>query len=112
MSDGTTKAPTSAPEARRPSLRLARYARENSTQLGIIGVFVTLWIIFIVSAPDTFLKSQIYLSFMSTVPFFAIMAIPLTLIVIAAEMDLSFPSIMAMGMVVFLLVYGATSSLA
>jgi simple sugar transport system permease protein len=40
------------------------------------------------------------------------MAIPLTMIVIAAEMDLSFPSTMAMGMVAFLLTMSATSSLA
>jgi len=83
--------------------RLRKFARANSTQLGIIGVFVSLFIIFIIAAPQTFLKGQIYYAFMSTVPFFAIMAIPLTMIVIAAEMDLSFPSVMAMGMVAFLL---------
>jgi simple sugar transport system permease protein len=71
-----------------------------------------LWIIFIVAAPDTFLKPQIYRAFMSTVPFFAIMAIPLTMVVIAGEMDLSFISSMAMGMVAFLLTYGATTSIA
>jgi simple sugar transport system permease protein len=47
---------------------------------------------------------------MSTVPFFALMAIPLTMVVIAGEMDLSFPSIMAMGMVSFILTYNATGS--
>jgi simple sugar transport system permease protein len=40
------------------------------------------------------------------------MAIPLTMVVIAGEMDLSFPSIMAMGMVAFLLTYEATTSVA
>ncbi len=44
---------------------------------------------------------QIYSAFMASIPFFAIMAIPLTIMVIAREMDLSFPSIMAMGMVAF-----------
>src|SRR3954464_2566224 len=75
-----------------------RFARRNSAQLGILGVFLTLWLIFIVSAPRTFLSPQIYLAFMSSIPFFAIMAIPLTIVVIAGEMDLSFPSIMAIGM--------------
>lgn len=89
--------------------RLGRFARKNAPQLGILGVFFGLWFTFIVSAPDTFLKGQIYYAFMSTVPFFAIMAIPLTMIVIAGEMDLSFPSIMAMGMVTFLLTYQATA---
>jgi simple sugar transport system permease protein len=49
---------------------------------------------------------------MSTVPFFAMMAIPLTMVVIAKEIDLSFPSIMAMGMVTFILTYNATTSVA
>ncbi len=80
---------------------LRRFARSNSAQLGILGVFLLLWFIFIVSAPRTFLAPQIYYAFMSSIPFFAIMAIPLTIVVVAGEMDLSFPSIMAMGMVAF-----------
>ena len=46
---------------------------------------------------------------MSSIPFFAIMAIPLTIVVIAGEMDLSFPSIMAIGMVAFYFTYNATA---
>jgi simple sugar transport system permease protein len=103
---------TSTAIMQKPTFTLTRFARANSTQLGILGVFVALWIIFIILAPQTFLRGQIYYAFMSTVPFFAIMAIPLTMIVIGAEMDLSFPSIMAMGMVAFLLTYDATSGLA
>jgi simple sugar transport system permease protein len=86
-----------------------RFVRANNAQLGILGVFVGLWLIFIISAPDTFLSPQIYYAFMSTIPFFAIMAIPLTIVVIAKEMDLSFPSIMAMGMVAFSFVYNETA---
>jgi simple sugar transport system permease protein len=88
---------------------LRRFARTNSAQLGILGVFLTLWIIFIVSAPNTFLSGQIYSAFMASIPFFAIMAIPLTIVVIAGEMDLSFPSIMAMGMVAFSFTYNWTA---
>ena len=90
---------------------LRRFARTNSAQLGILGVFLALWLIFIISAPDTFLSSQIYSAFMSSIPFFAIMAIPLTIVVIAAEIDLSFPSIMAMGMVAFSFMYNSTAFL-
>jgi simple sugar transport system permease protein len=90
---------------------LRRLARTNSAQLGILGVFITLWIIFIASAPNTFLSPQIYSAFMSSIPFFAIMAIPLTIVVIAKEMDLSFPSIMAMGMVAFSFTYNGTASI-
>jgi simple sugar transport system permease protein len=88
---------------------LRRFARENSAQLGILGVFLVLWLIFIISAPNTFLAPQIYSAFMSTTPFFAIMAIPLTMVIIAAEIDLSFGSVMAMGMVGFSFIYNSTA---
>jgi simple sugar transport system permease protein len=90
---------------------LRRFARGNSAQLGILAVFLALWLIFIISAPKTFLSSQIYYAFFSTVPFFAVMAIPLTFVIIAKEMDLSFPSIMAMGMVAFSATYNWTGFL-
>ncbi len=86
-----------------------RFVRSYSAQLGILGVFIALWIFFIASAPKTFLSPQIYYAFMSSIPFFAIMAIPLTIVVIAKEMDLSFPSIMAMGMVAFSFTYNNTA---
>ena len=91
------------------SFSLRRFARNNGAQLGILAVFLTLWIIFIASAPKTFLSSRIYFAFFATVPFFAVMAIPLTMVVIAKEMDLSFPSIMAMGMVSFWATYKWTA---
>ncbi len=93
------------------AVSLRRFARGNSAQLGILAVFLTLWLIVIISAPKTFLSSQIYYAFFSTVPFFAVMAIPLTFVIIAKEMDLSFPSIMGMGMVGFSAVYNWTGFL-
>ncbi len=101
------------PEANPPykeKFSIGKFVRGNSAQIGILGVFFTMWLLFIVLAPGTFLAPQIYLAFMSTIPFFAIMAIPLTMVVIAGEMDLSFPSIMAMGMVAFLLTYEASKN--
>jgi len=89
---------------------LPRFLRANGTQLGILGVFIAMWIIFIIAAPQTFLSSQIYMAFMSTIPFFAIVALPLTIAVIAGEMDLSFPSVMAIGMVAFVMTFDATGS--
>jgi len=92
------------------SFSLRKFFRRNGTQLGIFTVFVLLWGIFIISAPETFLSPQIYYAFMSTIPFFAIVAMPLTITVIAGEIDLSFPAIMAIGMVAFLLVYDVSQS--
>ncbi|HSR29310.1 MAG TPA: ABC transporter permease [Anaerolineae bacterium] len=90
---------------------LGRFLRTNATQLGILVVFFGLWGLFIVSAPQTFLSPQIYLAFMSTIPFFAITAMPLTMLVITGEIDLSFPSIMALGTVLFIFVFNATGSM-
>ncbi len=92
------------------SFSVGKFVKRNGTQLGIFSVFIALWIFFIVMAPQTFLKPQIYYAFMSTIPFFAMMAMPLTMIIIAGEMDLSFPSIMAMGMITFMFTYDATGN--
>ena len=110
MSTPTKESSPAAGQPYQETFNLGRFVRTYGAQLGILGVFFGLWIIFIVSAPDTFLSSRIYFAFMSTIPFFAIMAIPLTMVVIAGEMDLSFPSIMAMGMVAFSFVYNATAT--
>lgn len=91
---------------------LGRFLRRSSVQIGIIVVFISIWVFFIVAAPQTFLSRQIYLAFMSTVPLFGITAMTLTILIIAGEIDLSFPSIMAMGMVAFMAVFNVTGSVA
>lgn len=90
--------------------RLSHFLRMRITQVGIIAVFVLIWVFFIVAAPNTFLQRQIYLAFMSTTPFFGITALVLTILIIAGEIDLSFPSIMAMGMVAYIFTVNATES--
>ena len=89
---------------------LTRFGRQYGMQIGIFFVLLVIWAIFIIGAPDTFLSREIYAAFMSTIPFFAVMAIPLTMVVIAGEMDLSFPSIMAVGVLVFVGVIQATGN--
>jgi simple sugar transport system permease protein len=94
----------------RAKFNLTKFLRAYGTQLGILGVFMAMWLFFIIAAPETFLSPQIYLAFMSTIPFFAIVALPLTMLIIAGEMDLSFPSVMAIGMVSFIGVFDLTGS--
>jgi len=89
---------------------LARFLRKFSLQIGIFGVAVFIWLLFVLGSPRTFLARDIYVAFMSTTPFFALMAIPLTLVIIAGEIDLSFPSIMAFGMTAFDVVFVSTRS--
>jgi simple sugar transport system permease protein len=89
---------------------LARLLRKFSLQIGIFLVAVVIWLLFLIGSPRTFLARDIYVAFMSTTPFFALMAIPLTLVIIAGEIDLSFPSIMAFGMTAFDVVFVSTGS--
>jgi simple sugar transport system permease protein len=100
------------PEPQKEPFNRKNFIRKNATQLGMIVVFFGLWLFFILAAPQTFLSPQIYYAFMSTTPLFAIMALPLTLVIIAGEMDLSFPSIMAVGMVAFIFIFEPTGNVA
>lgn len=90
----------------RANVALRRYA----LQIGITFVALFIWVLFLIGSPRTFTSFEIYSSFMSTTPFFALMALPLTLVIIAGEIDLSFPSIMAFGMTAFDLVFVATKN--
>ncbi|OGO09048.1 MAG: sugar ABC transporter permease [Chloroflexi bacterium RBG_13_60_13] len=80
-------------------------------QIAIVFAAILLWVLFLIGSPRTFLSYPIYGSFMSTTPYFALMAIPLTLVIIAGEIDLSFGSIMAFGMTAFSVVFIRTNNL-
>lgn len=90
--------------------RVARFATRWASQIGITIAFLALWLLFIVLAPGTFLRPDIYVSFAQTTPYFAIVAMVLTMLIVAGDIDLSFPSIMALGMVGFIAVWEATGS--
>src|ERR687892_996705 len=108
MTEVTDTAVRSRAHERRASL--ARSAQPWASQIGITTAFVLLWVTFIVLAPATFLSERIYLSFAQTTPYFALVALPLTMVIISGDIDLSFPSIMALGMVGFVSVWKATGS--
>jgi simple sugar transport system permease protein len=86
--------------------RLAPWA----SQIGISTAFVLLWAMFVVLAPRTFLDVPIYQSFAQTTPFFAIVAMPLTMVIVSGDIDLSFGSTMSLGMVGFVAVWKTTGS--
>ena len=88
----------------------SKLLRKYSIQIAIVLVALLIWVFFTWRAPTTFLAFDIYNSFMLTTPFFGIIAIPLTLVIIAKEIDLSFPSVMAWGMTAFDVVFVATGS--
>jgi simple sugar transport system permease protein len=97
-----------SPLARRWTVR--SFATTWASQIGITFAFVVLWVAFIVLAPDTFLDNRIYVSFAQTTPYFALPALLLTMVIVSGDIDLSFPSIMGLGMVGFIAVERTTGN--
>lgn len=89
---------------------LKSFATTRASQIGITVAFVVLWLGFIYFAPETFLSGRIYVSFAQTTPYFALSALALTMVIVSGDIDLSFPSIMALGMVGFVAVERTTGS--
>jgi simple sugar transport system permease protein len=89
---------------------LGAFARRWASQVGITVAFILLWLAFLYLAPATFGSERIYLSYAQTVPYFAITAMALTMVIVAGDIDLSFPSVMALGMVGFVWTWNATES--
>jgi simple sugar transport system permease protein len=81
-----------------------------ASQLGITSAFLVTWLIFTILAPETFLHSRIYVSYGISVPYFALIALPLTMLIVAGDIDLSFPSTFALGMVGYIGVEHTTHS--
>lgn len=99
-------APTVTPTAAKDNAaRPPSFWRRFGMQFGIWGVGILIWLIFVFTAPAAFTSRDIYLAFASTTPMFALMAIPLTLVVITGEIDLSFPSTMALSVAAFAKTY-------
>ncbi len=68
-------------------------------------VFIALVVIFMFAAPQAFLGYRVYMSFMATVPPPLIIALGVTLVAVAGEMDLSFPSVVAGASYTFGILY-------
>ena len=98
-----------APE-RRARSALTDFTTKYASQIGITIAFLLLWAVFIILAPETFGGDRIYKSFAQTTPYFAVMAMALTMVIVAGDIDLSFGAVMALGMVGFAWVWDATGS--
>ena len=64
-------------------------------------VFLILILVFMITAPRVFLNFRIYMSFFATIPPPLIIALGITLVAVAGEMDLSFPSTVALSSYIF-----------
>ena len=73
--------------------------------LPIIAVFALLLALFMYTAPQVFLAPNIYTTFLSTLPPLVLLAIGLTFVIGAGEIDLSFPSVIAFSGFVFAVLF-------
>jgi len=73
--------------------------------LPIIVVFVLLLSLFMTTAPQVFLAPFIYTTFLSTLPPLILLAIGLTFVIGAGEIDLSFPAIIGFAGFVFAILF-------
>lgn len=73
--------------------------------LPIIVVFVVLLGLFMYTAPQVFLAPFIYTTFLSTLPPLILLAIGLTFVIGAGEIDLSFPAIIGFSGFVFAVLF-------
>ncbi len=85
--------------------------RQARLELSIAAVLVGIFLLFIIGNPKVFTRFDIYYSFMSTIPFFGIMALAMTLVVTLGEMDLSFPSVLALSALVFGKIFMVTGNI-
>lgn len=88
-----------------------RRLRKHRLEVSIVFVFLVVFILFFIGNPEVFTGFDIYYSFMSTIPFFGIMALAMTFVVTLGEMDLSFPSVLAFSAWVFGKVFTVTGSI-
>jgi simple sugar transport system permease protein len=73
--------------------------------LPIISVYIILIGIFMILSPKVFFRPFIYMSFLQTVPPQLVLALGLTLVITAGEIDLSFSAVIAFSGFLFTFVY-------
>ena len=78
-------------------MKTAAAVRQSRLEFSIAAVMVGIYLLFIFGNPKVFTGFDIYYSFMSTIPLFGIMALAMTLVVTLGEIDLSFPSVLALS---------------
>jgi len=79
-------------------------------QLSLFVITSLIIVLFMITSPRVFLRPNIYLSFLTTVPFVGVMALGITVVLVTGEIDLSFPSVMAFSGYVFSTLYELTGS--
>lgn len=82
----------------------------NRRSLSAFGIFLVLWIIFLITAPGVFTNPLSYRAIFTTLPIDIMLAVPLVFVVTSGESDLSFPSVFGLSSYAFALVASGGSS--
>ena len=77
----------------------------------VLAVAILIFLGFFIGAPSVYSRADIYYALMSTIPFFGIMSLWITFVIILGEMDLSFPSVFAFSSLIFAKTFDTTGSL-
>jgi len=92
------------------NINIAKFNFFKTNSIATALVYIIMIIVFIITAPQTFLHYRIYMSFLSIIPFSLIMALGLTFLITAGEIDLSFPGVMVISSLVFAYIFNSTGS--
>jgi simple sugar transport system permease protein len=83
---------------------------QYKSQIALLIMTVSVFGLFMITSPEVFFKGRIYQAFLSTVPIMGLMALGLTFVLAMGEIDLSFPSTMALSGFIFTSTFQATGS--
>lgn len=72
-----------------------------SYQISIFSILFATLFLFMSLVPEVFLQSRMYISYLSIIPFTMLLALALTPLIVAKEIDMSFPSVMAVSGYIF-----------
>lgn len=86
---------------------IRRLIRVNKLWIGTMSFLILLMLVFTLLSPGIFLSPRIYLSVATTVPIAIFLAVPAVFLITAGEIDLSFPSVIAITGYVFSLTVAA-----
>jgi len=95
-------------EEKNPKLKKSS---QYKSQIALLIMTVSVFGLFMITSPEVFFKGRIYQAFLSTVPIMGLMALGLTFVLAMGEIDLSFPSTMALSGFIFTSTFQATGSI-
>ena len=86
---------------------MKKFLHNNGRALGSMGYFILLMLVFLIGAPEVWLRPNLHQSVFVMMPTLLFMVIPLVFLVASGEIDLSFASTYALASYVFVLLIKA-----